>query len=300
MKHDGAGEVVVVTGASAGLGRATARAFGERGASVGLVARGLDGLEAARREIEEAGGRAVVAQADVADPTQVEAAAEAVERALGPIDVWVNDAMVSVFSPVAEMTAAEFRRVTEVTYLGYVYGTLSALHRMRARGHGVIVQVGSALAYRSIPLQSAYCAAKHAILGFTESLWCELIHDESPVRVVMVQMPALNTPQFGWVKSRLPASRSRCRPSSSPRWGRRPSSGRRTTRGASSTSASPPSRRSPASASPRASSITTSPASATRARRRRSPRATTALTTSGSPCPATTARTAGSTRGRAD
>ena len=193
-----------MTGASAGVGRATARAFGKRGAAVGLVARGLDGLEGARREIEEAGGSAVVAQADVADPNQVEAAAATVERALGPIDVWVNNAMVSVFSPVKEMTAAEFDRVTAVTYLGTVYGTLAALRRMLPRDRGVIVQVGSALAYRSLPLQAAYCAAKHAILGFTESLWCELIHDESHVQLEMLQMPALNTPQFDWVKSRLP------------------------------------------------------------------------------------------------
>jgi NAD(P)-dependent dehydrogenase (short-subunit alcohol dehydrogenase family) len=204
MRENRSPEVVVVTGASAGVGRATARAFGQLGARVGLVARGFDGLNAARREIEDAGGCAVFVQADVADPDQVEAAAATIERNLGPIDVWVNNAMVSVFSPVAETTPAEYRRVTEVTYLGYVHGTLAALRRMRARDRGVIVQVGSALAYRSIPLQSAYCAAKHAVLGFTESLWCELIHDRSNVRLVMVQMPALNTPQFGWVKSRLP------------------------------------------------------------------------------------------------
>jgi len=204
MKANGAREVVVVTGASAGVGRATARAFGRRGASVGLLARGRDGLEGARREIEEAGGRAMVVETDVADPAQVEAAAEAVERGLGPIDVWVNNAMASVFAPVKETSPAEFKRVTEVTYLGYVYGTLAALRRMGARDRGVIVQVGSALAYRSIPLQAAYCAAKHAIKGFTESLWCELLHERSHVRLAMVQMPALNTPQFGWSKSRLP------------------------------------------------------------------------------------------------
>ncbi len=203
-RRDGSGEVVVVTGASAGVGRATARAFGRRGARVGLVARGLDGLTAAQREIEAAGGTALVVPADVADPAQVEGAAEAVERELGPIDVWVNNAMASVFSPVKDTTPAEFKRVTEVTYLGYVYGTLSALHRMLPRDRGTIVQVGSALAYRSIPLQAAYCAAKHAIQGFTESLWCELLHDGSKVMLAIVQMPALNTPQFGWVKSRLP------------------------------------------------------------------------------------------------
>jgi NAD(P)-dependent dehydrogenase (short-subunit alcohol dehydrogenase family) len=194
----------VVTGASAGVGRATAREFGRLGARVGLVARGRDGLLAAQREIEEAGGQALVVQADVSDPEQVEEAAVRVERELGPIDVWVNNAMVSVFSPVKETTPAEFKRVTEVTYLGYVYGTLAALRRMLPKNRGVIVQVGSALAYRSIPLQAAYCAAKHAIKGFTESLWCELLHDESDVHVAMVQMPALNTPQFEWSKTRLP------------------------------------------------------------------------------------------------
>jgi NAD(P)-dependent dehydrogenase (short-subunit alcohol dehydrogenase family) len=204
MSENGARQVVVVTGASAGVGRATAREFGQLGASVGLLARGTDGLEGARREIEEAGGRALVAPTDVSDPAQVERAAEAVERELGPIDVWVNNAMVSVFAPVKETSPAEFKRVTEVTYLGYVYGTLAALSRMSARNRGIIIQVGSALAYRSIPLQAAYCAAKHAIKGFTESLWCELLHDGSDVRLAMVQMPALNTPQFGWSRSRLP------------------------------------------------------------------------------------------------
>ena len=198
------GEVVVITGASAGVGRATARAFARRGASIGLLARGRDGLEAARREVEDLGGRARAIPTDVADASQVEAAAAEVEAAFGPIDVWINNAMVSVFSPVKETTAAEYRRVTEVTYLGCVHGTLAALKRMLPRDRGVIVQVGSALAYRSIPLQSAYCAAKHALEGFTESLRTELIHDRSGVRVTMVQLPALNTPQFGWVKSRLP------------------------------------------------------------------------------------------------
>jgi NAD(P)-dependent dehydrogenase (short-subunit alcohol dehydrogenase family) len=197
-------EVVVITGASAGVGRATVRAFARRGAHIGLIARGRDGLEAARAEVEAEGGRALVLPVDVADPDQVEAAAAEVEREFGPIDVWVNNAMVSVFSPVKEMTADEFRRVTDVTYLGYVYGTLSALRRMLPRDRGAIVQVGSALAYRGIPLQSAYCGAKHAVQGFTESLRCELLHDGSHVRLSMVQMPALNTPQFDWVKSRLP------------------------------------------------------------------------------------------------
>jgi len=186
------------------VGRATVRAFARRGAHIGLVARGRDGLEGARREVEALGGKALVLPTDVAEADQVEAAAAAVEGQLGPIDIWINNAMVSVFSPIKEMTPAEFRRVTEVTYLGYVYGTLAALKRMLPRNRGVIVQVGSALAYRGIPLQAAYCGAKHAIQGFMDALRCELLHDGSKVQVVMVQMPALNTPQFGWVKSRLP------------------------------------------------------------------------------------------------
>jgi NAD(P)-dependent dehydrogenase (short-subunit alcohol dehydrogenase family) len=197
-------EVVVITGASAGVGRATVRAFARQGAHIGLLARGLEGLEAARAEVEAAGGRALALPTDVADADQVEAAAAAVEEAFGPIDIWVNNAMLSVFSPVQAMTPAEFRRVTEVTYLGTVYGTLAAVRRMSPRDRGAIVQVGSALAYRAIPLQAAYCGAKHAVQGFTESLQCELLHDGSRVRLTMVQLPALNTPQFGWVKSRLP------------------------------------------------------------------------------------------------
>jgi len=196
--------VVVVTGASAGVGRAAARRFAAEGAAVGLIARGRDGLDAARREIEEAGGEAIAVQADVSDYEQLEAAAETIESRLGQIDVWVNNAMVSVFSPVKELRADEVKRVTEVDYLGFVNGTLIALKRMLPRDRGVIVQVGSALAYRGIPLQAAYCGAKHAIQGFTESLRCELLHDRSRIRVTMVQMPGLNTPQFEWVKSRLP------------------------------------------------------------------------------------------------
>jgi NAD(P)-dependent dehydrogenase (short-subunit alcohol dehydrogenase family) len=202
-KH-GKHEVVVITGASAGVGRATVREFAEHGAWIGLLARGHDGLEGARQEVEALGGRALVLPTDVADPEQVETAAARVEDELGPIDIWVNDAMASVFSPIKQMTAEEFHRVTEVTYLGYVYGTLSALKRMLPRDRGTIVHVGSALAYRSIPLQAAYCAAKHAVLGFHSSLRTELLHDHSNVHTTMVQMPALNTPQFGWVKSRLP------------------------------------------------------------------------------------------------
>jgi NAD(P)-dependent dehydrogenase (short-subunit alcohol dehydrogenase family) len=204
VKNNKKPEVVVITGASAGVGRATVRRFAKDGARIALLARGVDGLEAARAEVEAAGGRALVLPTDVADPQQVEAAAEAVERELGPIDIWINNAMTSVFSPLKEMTAEEFRRVTEVTYLGVVYGTMSALKRMLPRNRGTIVQVGSALAYRSIPLQSAYCGAKHAIHGFTDSLRCELIHDKSDIHLTMVQLPAVNTTQFGWVLNRLP------------------------------------------------------------------------------------------------
>jgi NAD(P)-dependent dehydrogenase (short-subunit alcohol dehydrogenase family) len=196
--------IVAITGASAGVGRATVRRFAKSGANIALMARGRDGLDAAREEVERAGGRALVLPLDVADAAQVDAAAERIEAELGPIDVWINNAMVSVFSPINEMTAEEFRRVTEVTYLGCVHGTLAALRRMRPRNRGVIVQVGSGLAYRAIPLQSAYCAAKHAARAFTDSLRCELLHDRSGVRVAMVHLPALNTPQFRWVKSRLP------------------------------------------------------------------------------------------------
>lgn len=199
-----AGQVVVVTGASGGIGRATAKAFGARGAHVGLVARGEQGLAGAARDVEAAGGKALAIPTDVADPDQCEAAAAEVEHAFGPIDIWVNVAFTSVFSPFSDITAAEFRRVTEVSYLGYVYATMAALRRMRPRDAGTVVQVGSVLAYRGIPLQTAYCGAKHAIQGFHEALRCELLHDKSNVRVTMVQMPAVNTPQFSWVLSRLP------------------------------------------------------------------------------------------------
>jgi NAD(P)-dependent dehydrogenase (short-subunit alcohol dehydrogenase family) len=204
MDRDGKREVVVVTGASAGVGRATVRAFARQGARIGLIARGRAGLEGARGDVEALGGEALVVPADVADPDRVEAAAAGVEERFGPIDVWVNNAFCSVFSPVKKMTPADYKRVTEVTYLGFVHGTLAALERMLPRDRGIIVQVGSALAYRGIPLQSAYCAAKHAIQGFTESVRCELIHDRSNVKITMVQMPALNTPQFTWSKSRMP------------------------------------------------------------------------------------------------
>lgn len=197
-------QVVVITGASAGVGRATARAFARRGAHIGLLARGQEGLEAAQKDVEELGGKAIAIPTDVADAQQVEAAAQRVEETFGPIDVWVNDAMASVFSPFKEMEPEEFKRVTEVAYLGFVYGTMAALKRMLPRNRGRIIQVGSALAYRSIPLQSAYCGAKHAIMGFTDSIRCELVHDKSNVKITMVQLPAVNTPQFGWVKSRLP------------------------------------------------------------------------------------------------
>jgi NAD(P)-dependent dehydrogenase (short-subunit alcohol dehydrogenase family) len=201
---NGKPEVVVITGASAGVGRATVRKFAKHGARIGLIARGLDGLKGAQKEVEELGGRALVFPFDIGNADRVEVAAAQIEADLGEIDIWINNAMASVFSPIKEMTPDEFRRVTEVTYLGCVYGTLAALKRMLPRNRGVIVQIGSALAYRGIPLQAAYCAAKHAIQGFCDSLRCELIHDKSNVRLTMVQLPALNTPQFGWVKSRLP------------------------------------------------------------------------------------------------
>jgi NAD(P)-dependent dehydrogenase (short-subunit alcohol dehydrogenase family) len=195
--RNGRTETVVITGASAGVGRATAREFARSGARIGLLARGPERLEAARREVEELGGRALAIPTDVAD-------AEQVEREFGPIDIWVNNAMTTVFAPFHEITAAEYRRATEVTYLGTVHGTMAALKRMRPRDRGTIVQVGSALAYRAIPLQSPYCGAKHAIRGFTDSIRCELMHDGSHVHITMVQMPALNTPQFDWCRNKLP------------------------------------------------------------------------------------------------
>ncbi len=198
------GQIVVVTGASSGVGRASAVAFAREGARVALLARGRAGLAGAKREVETAGGQGLVLEADVSDARELEDAAGRVEAELGPIDVWINNAMVTVFAPFDEIEPDEFRRVTEVTYLGFVYGTMAALKRMKMRDRGTIVQVGSALAYRGIPLQSAYCGAKHAIQGFNESLRCELLHEGSNVRLTMVQLPALNTPQFDHCRSRMP------------------------------------------------------------------------------------------------
>jgi NAD(P)-dependent dehydrogenase (short-subunit alcohol dehydrogenase family) len=196
--------IVVVTGASGGIGRATAVAAGHRGDTVVLIARGEAGLAGAVAEVERAGGHAVAMAVDVADSDAVFAAAEQVEASLGPIDVWINVAFTSVFAPFEQIKPEEYKRVTEVSYLGYVYATMAALKHMKPRDRGTIVQVGSALAYRGIPLQSAYCGAKHAIQGFHEALRCELLHEHSNVHVTMVQMPAVNTPQFSWVLSRLP------------------------------------------------------------------------------------------------
>jgi NAD(P)-dependent dehydrogenase (short-subunit alcohol dehydrogenase family) len=194
---------VVVTGASAGVGRATAAAFGARGDRVALVARGEEGLEGAARDVERGGGRALILPCDVADAAAVDAAGQRAEDELGPIDVWVNDAMAAVLMFVHETDPVDFRRVTEVTYLGCVHGTMAALKRMRPRDRGVIVQVGSALSYRAIPLQASYCGAKFAIRGFTDALRTELLHEKSGVKVTMVQLPGLNTPQFTWVRTTL-------------------------------------------------------------------------------------------------
>jgi NAD(P)-dependent dehydrogenase (short-subunit alcohol dehydrogenase family) len=196
--------IAVVTGGSAGVGRATARAFARDGLRVAVIARGEERLAATKAELESYGVRCIAISADVADADAVEAAADQVEDQLGPIDVWVNNAMTTVFAPMSDVTPAEFRRATEVTYFGSVWGTLAALRRMRPRDRGVIVQVGSALAYRGIPLQAPYCGSKHALQGFLESLRCELLHDGSRVRVTMVQLPAVNTPQFTWSRAKLP------------------------------------------------------------------------------------------------
>jgi short-subunit dehydrogenase len=197
--------VIAITGAAAGVGRATAKMFAQaERAHIGLIARGMEALEGAKRDVESLGGKAIIIQCDVTDAEGMAAAAERIEQELGPIDVWVNVAMTSVFSFIRDTTPAEFKRVTEVCYLGYVNGTLAALKRMMPRNRGHIIQVGSALAYRGIPLQAAYCASKHAIQGFMDSLRAELIHDNSRIIATMVQMPALNTPQFDWCKSRMP------------------------------------------------------------------------------------------------
>jgi len=196
--------IAVVTGGSAGVGRATAVAFAKEGLDVAVIARGAERLESARRELAAYGVRAAAISADVADAEQVERAAESIERELGPIDIWVNNAMATVFAPMSDVTPDEFRRSTEVTYLGSVWGTLAALRRLRQRDSGVIVQVGSALAYRGIPLQAPYCGAKHALQGFLESLRTELLHDGSNVKLTMVQLPAINTPQFTWGRAKLP------------------------------------------------------------------------------------------------
>lgn len=197
-------EVVVITGASAGVGRAVVREFAKRQAAIGLIARGADRLESARREVEEQGGEGLALPTDVADATQVERAAEQVVNRFGRIDVWVNDAMTTIFAPLKDIKPEEFKRATEVTYLGCVYGTMAALKYMYRQDRGTIVQIGSALAYRSIPLQSPYCGAKHAIVGFTDSLRCELIHQKSNIHVTVVHLPAMNTPQFSWCRTRLP------------------------------------------------------------------------------------------------
>jgi short-subunit dehydrogenase len=198
------GEVVVITGASGGIGRATARKFGADRARVGLIARGRRGLEAAAREIEQAGGESLILPIDVADPDQVEAAASSVEDAFGPIDVWINDAMVTLYAEFLDIEPDEFRRATEVTYLGMVWGTRAALKRMVPRDRGSLVQVCSAMSYRGIPLQAPYCGAKHACKGFTESIITELLHHKSKVQVSMIQLPGLNTTQFTWGRTKLP------------------------------------------------------------------------------------------------
>ncbi len=196
--------VFVVTGASGGVGRAVVRKLAERGAAIGLLARGTDGLQGAKQEIERRGGQALVLPTEVSDHEAIEAAATAVEDAFGPIDVWINNAMVSMYAPFMQMAPEEFQHIVDVTLMGYVHGTRSALARMIPRNRGVIIQVGSALAFRSIPLQSAYCACKHAIVGFTESIRCELIHDDIDVRVSMVHLPGVNTTQFAWTRNRMP------------------------------------------------------------------------------------------------
>ena len=203
MKKDFSGKTVVITGASAGLGRAMVREFAKHGANVGMIARGMDGLEGANKDVIELGGHPYIAQADVSNAEEVENAAQKIHDFFGSIDVWINNAMLSVFGPFKKMEMKDFEHVTDATYLGQVYGTHAALKRMIPKDKGTIILIGSALAYRGIPLQSAYCGSKHAIHGFFESLRAELIHDKSNINLCMVQLPAMNTPQFGWVKSYL-------------------------------------------------------------------------------------------------
>jgi NAD(P)-dependent dehydrogenase (short-subunit alcohol dehydrogenase family) len=286
------GEVVVVTGASAGVGRAITRRFAGPGVSVALIARNENRLEATAREVEQAGGKALVLPLDVADEEAVEAAAARVEAEVGPIDIWVNNAMATIFARLGDITPAEFRRSTEVTYLGVVWGTMAALRRMAPRNRGTIVQVGSALAYRGIPLQSPYCGGKHAIQGFTESVRTELLHDGVDVHVTMVQLPAHNTPQFSWGRSRMPKKPQPVPPIFQPEvaadavWfaaaGSTSSAGRR-------------SRPSSATRSRPASPTATSPATGSTTSRPTCPRTRTAPTTSSSRCRATSPRTAAST-----
>lgn len=204
MEKDFQSKTVVITGASAGLGRALVREFAKHGANIGLIARGIDGLNAAKKEVEDLGANAFIAVADVSHANEVENAARKIEEHFGKIDVWINNAMVSVFAPFEKIEAKDFERVTDVTYLGQVYGTAAALKRMKQHNKGTIILVGSALAYRGIPLQSAYCGAKHAIHGFFESLRSELIKEKSEIKLCMVQLPAMNTTQFGFVKSYIP------------------------------------------------------------------------------------------------
>jgi NAD(P)-dependent dehydrogenase (short-subunit alcohol dehydrogenase family) len=230
-----AGQVVVITGASGGIGRAATREFAKRGDRLALLARGELGLKAAAEEARGYGATALPIAVDMADADGVEAAVERIEAEVGPIDVWVNVAFTSAFARFSDVSPAEYRRVTEVTYLGYVYATMAVLRRMRERNRGTIVQVGSTLAYRGIPLQTAYCGAKHALQGFHESLRCELLNEHSNVRVTMVQMPAVNTPQFSWVLSACRTRRSRFRRSTSPRWRPGPLSSPPSIRGAAST-----------------------------------------------------------------
>ncbi len=197
-------KIVVITGASAGVGRATSIAFAKHGCQIALIARGNDGLEGAKNDVEKNGGTARIYAVDVSDSNAIAQAADKIESEMGPIDIWINNAMCSVFAPIKQITPEEFKRVTEVTYLGQVYGTMAALKHMLPRNAGTIVLIGSALAYRGIPLQSAYCGAKHGVEGFFESLRCELIHDQSNIHLTIVQLPAMNTPQFGWVMNKLP------------------------------------------------------------------------------------------------